>query len=378
MSSRRRPYLNLKESITDLFRTTARWLHDTLEKESQYEKPYLDEDYRAMHLNMPTPTWPRTPDAGQVPSKDRTWTFIWDPGICTIMPASPNCGEEFNISVSIGLLPPGSQLKTIEWAAQSSNAICVEILSITNGISGRIHCKAGDECNEGVVSICVKGTLIGSIREELMVANPFRDIGSLDYRVATGLPALSSSFKESGYTYDCGCIDIPLDCCGVGTITWDDALSGETVARNSYVLVAIEDSGSSGPYTWSISGTGFWLDEAFSKTTEATAGLTNIIYTDETACGACTITVINCDGSSQVVGYVRATTGLWCIISDIDFCSSYAGSACNNTETEGKYQYYDVFLNGTVDPPGCAGVCHNTPCYPLCLSERISEWKCLC
>jgi len=58
MYSARKPYLRLKQSIGEFFRAPVRFLKDSVTKESQFEKPYMEDDYQAMHLNLPKPDWP--------------------------------------------------------------------------------------------------------------------------------------------------------------------------------------------------------------------------------------------------------------------------------------------------------------------------------
>jgi len=97
------------------------------------------------------------------------------------------------------------------------------------------------------------------------------------------------------------------DTCGNSKIVWNDPVSDDTIARNSSCTVAITDAlGKGGPYTWSVSGNGFSL-----KNDPPSNGLTNTLYANGTACGTATITVIGCNGTTKITGYVRCTTGTW-------------------------------------------------------------------
>jgi len=102
---------------------------------------------------------------------------------------------------------------------------------------------------------------------------------------------------------------------GVPTITGDhnytdnwfpkiqfDPANPDEIALNSSISIKI--IGGCSPYTWSVSGTGFSLEEP------QTTGLTNTLITDDTACGTATITVTGCFGPPET-GYVRSTTGQW-------------------------------------------------------------------
>jgi len=285
-----------------MFRTTARWLHDSVQAESLFEKPYLDSDYRAMHLNMPTPDWPQMPerDDGMFPDEpSKLWTFKFDPGICTLGVASLGCGEEGTLGVSIGLLPPGSAVKSMIWKATSSDPDIVKIVGVTQGLSGTIHLEAAGS-GSGTATICATGSLIGEIREELTV--PFSGGGVLDYRVAASIPALSSKIV-SGVGYDCGCTDITVSCSCEGAV-WDDVNSAETVAKNASCAVFIIEP-SQFFKTWTISGTGFWFNSGYTVTSVYTTDNTITVYADNNACGIATVTACG------VTGYVRCTTGSW-------------------------------------------------------------------
>lgn len=351
-----------------MFKTTARWLRETTSQESLFEKPYQDPDYRSMHLAIPEPDWPSSNPFGGEPNRPKTWTFIWDPGICTLGVASPECGKEFTLGVSIGLLPPGSEMKSIEWSATSSNSACISIIGIDQGLSGAIHCKVSDECEDATVSICVTGKLIGSIRNTLKVESPFSGTGVLDYRVAASLPALVDTWR-SGYTYNCGCVDFELDCTcppGSSVIAWDDENSADTIGRSDSATAAITEAGNGSPYTWSVSGEGFWIDAAHTKKSKVSLDTQILIYTDNTACGTGTVLATACDGETATGG-IRCTFGEWTNYTLI------CGEAPNPARIffyeqtyVGKTRYTDVYICADSDccpPPGDCP--EYWPCTPI-------------
>ncbi len=132
------------------------------------------------------------------------------------------------------------------------------------------------------------------------------------------------------------------DTCESSTITWNDANSANDLARNSFrVLTIIEESGAGGPYTWSVSGSGFSLEN-----TNPT-GTSNTLYTDGTACGTATITVTGCNGTTEITGYVRCATGRWVITGSITSCPF----SCTPPATCISNQYKCYCPNtGTVSP----------------------------
>ena len=125
---------------------------------------------------------------------------------------------------------------------------------------------------------------------------------------------------------------------------YDTVNSHETIARNGSADLFV--TGNNGPFTWSVSGTGFTLE----KENEPT-GPTNILYADGSACGAATITVTGCDGE-EVTGYVRCTAGKWvykgtgCVLPGITGTWD-PGGAYIIEAILGKYKQEDSY--GTAD-----------------------------
>lgn len=206
-----------------LMRTRARWLKDTMEKESRFEKPYLDQEYRPMHFRPPTPWWPRTPPGKPwPPSGGPLWIFRWDPGMCFLGAVNADCGEEFSLGVTIGLVPPtlGGGQPSVQWQAVSSHPAQVVISSIEPSYvsyGATIRGSISDDFNE-TASICVSASIGGQILKEVVYESPFGyGPGYLRYR-ATGvgntfgeLEPVSEVWTE-GPGYDCGCAEFVVDC----------------------------------------------------------------------------------------------------------------------------------------------------------------------
>ncbi len=145
-------------------------------------------------------------------------------------------------------------------------------------------------------------------------------------------------------------------------IEYDTENSAETVDRNDSATISV--IGNNAPFTWSVSGIGFTLDNA--KTT----GFTNTLNADNTACGSTTITVTGCDGT-VATGYVRCTTGQWgtaqsgCILSGTPDTHSFNENSgiLVMTKTQGKYlQENKVLLIA-----GCS--CATLDCSDSCDNE---------
>lgn len=95
-------------------------------------------------------------------------------------------------------------------------------------------------------------------------------------------------------------------------------------------------------FSWSVSGTGFYLGAIGSKTGETEAELEIIqLLADANACGTATITVTDQCGESRE-GWVRSTEGGWVYVSD----------ECVLSDSESYYQI------GPDDPyaPNCNGL----------------------
>lgn len=324
MSSRKRLYLSLKAGIVELFKTPAHYLKEIVGKQSLFEKPYLVRDYRAMHLNLSTPTWKR-PELGpggmrpegmwpKEPGKSYWSQFIFQEGKCSFHAETGECGELIKLDASIDQLcmGPRSGDTTYVWNAASSNqelAIIQPIEQHLFGASATIPIQLSEE-NSGTVTICVTAQIAsGSFIKEIRfpVPLPWWD-PKYDYRwqilrymLANVFPSKERRLKDK--LWDCGCVDLEVECACTGA-SWDTAGSAETVAAGLSCAIAITDVGAV-KKTWSVSGTGFWLDAGFTITSLETVANSIVLYTDASACGSATITVCG------TTGYVRCTTGLW-------------------------------------------------------------------
>jgi len=309
--------------VREYFSFAARFLKDNrILKESMFEKPYLQPSRPQMHQDWSTPDWPTTPvPVGPGGDGDyRKHTFIFNEGMCgASLMGEQDCGEQVTISTWIGAAPLFStNVRDISCKAVSSNPDIAQIISQdTDGLGNTTFVVKLAEEGEDEAEICINCSLeSGKMLKELSyLIPPIIDgikitpgwIPRLEYAMNNLMPSSETYVSPD---WDCGCITITLDCCGVGEISWDDDVSGDTVGDSSSVLVSINDTGNSGPYTWSVSGIGFFTDAERTKTTKV-AGKSTFIYTNADSCGGCVITVVNCDGSSTATGGVRSTNGKW-------------------------------------------------------------------
>lgn len=98
-----------------------------------------------------------------------------------------------------------------------------------------------------------------------------------------------------------------VTCGAPGEFKWIGSFNqGVAVDPNSQIAVKI--SGGCPPYSWSVSGNGYWLENDF------TYGEDNIVYTDNNIGCLAAITVLDKYGN-QLTGYLRAP-GVWILKSE--------------------------------------------------------------
>lgn len=75
-------------------------------------------------------------------------------------------------------------------------------------------------------------------------------------------------------------------------------------------VATVRFDGGRPPYTWQVSGNGFWFDDQYTQTTIQTDTFSTPIYADENACGSALITVTDDCGKSGS-GNIGSTVGVW-------------------------------------------------------------------
>lgn len=315
--SNRRPYYGLKLSVADLFRESVRFLKQSNTKESASEKPYLEASYPKMHLRPPG-FWFKGKGAGgegELASTTGIARTVYDTARCSwSIFRSGQCIE-------------GNQVITLNasffWKAEFNfiasimeDTIGGVTLSMLPGaVAGawdeqdfQLHFPEG---SEGTVTVCGSASAYSLLSQTFETTVAGMPIGM---HLAGGaiymkekhqqIPAKLLSSTYGTVSENCGCIDIESSCdpcLSTTAMSWDDAASSDTVARSNSVTVAVQDG--VGPYNWTVSGTGFTLDNA------QTVGVSNTLNADAVACGSATVTVT--DDCGSVTGYVRCTTGAW-------------------------------------------------------------------
>jgi hypothetical protein len=130
--------------------------------------------------------------------------------------------------------------------------------------------------------------------------------------------------------------------CPSGNFAFDDSSTPDTIAPGGSISVYV--SGGCPPYSWSVSGTGYTLDNA------STTGLINGLNSAAGTCGVnygpvATVTITdNCSDSVQAI--IRNTGGTWTLQetgAGVNTCTDTGGVSCTGTGTGtqiiGKYRY---------------------------------------
>lgn len=125
-------------------------------------------------------------------------------------------------------------------------------------------------------------------------------------------------------------------CCdGVAALVWDDANSADLIANGSSERVQV--TGGRAPYTWTISGQGFWLPNAKKEMATMTP---YIDISANAACGTCIVLVD--DGCTTVSGSVRSPNG------------KFAGVCGVWTSRTLEYGIYDLGYLPVITDSGCS------------------------
>jgi len=273
----RKNYLMSEDSIIQYYKNPERYLYQSLEIESQFERPYDYDSYRARHLALPRQEWPS-----------------YEPG-------------------AVGSINGGLRPRIDEPSGECNR--CDIYLPFP---------PYEDDCSDGMdwltSSLCtwypmsrqhpdVTVEIVDYLGEWLTIEDDwfFGDLGGhLTFGLDSGDHQINISIIDSAGNF-CDRTSIVFNCssgqCPPETsISWNDSVSSETIARSSSCTIAILDG--VGPYHWEETGTDFSLTNAY------TDGLVNELNAGATACGSCTITVTDACGET-ITGWVRCTTGQW-------------------------------------------------------------------
>jgi len=249
--SARKPYLNLKKSVTEFFSSPARFLKPSGQKESQFEKPYLDSEYQAMHLDLPIPDWP-------------TWKF--DEGKSPLIRERNK--REFN---------PKKYLSTYAVTDLNKGGICPGCALYIDPVFGK--CENPVEVHAGI--FCTfdppKGSdcslkILSESSSQTVTTGAYWSMGPskavwLDPNVAEHI-IIAEMIDGAGNT----CHSIMQETCGdtcppTIEFAFDDDSTPDTIVAGSHIDVYV--TGGTGPFTYVVSGTGYTWNANGSTTLES-------------------------------------------------------------------------------------------------------------
>lgn len=301
----RKPYI-AKSYHEMMFKTpNAHIWTKIVESHSEYEKPYSSDSYDGMQYLQPV-----------MPGLfDFDWD--WDFG-----------GYDFEFDPYDPSTYPWSDEITFRcftypcYCAEERRCLvlpCTYPIVAVNLRSGCEGMKA--EFFEGnIVCITAPASPPFGCRMDITLAVPYPNDQGVPAGITGKIPRIL--IAECG---DC------VTCVPDATMAYDEVTSGDTIVREDTAIVAI--TGLNTPFTWSVAGTGFTLDNA------TTTGTSNTLNASASACGTATITVTGCDAVA-VTGYVRCTTGEWTFLGvQCDDPGTFTSQVSNTVERiHGKYK----------------------------------------
>lgn len=332
----RRPYVSDRGYDDQMRSPTDRLLMWQLDvKHSEFKKPYMDDEgYDEMEYWLP-------PKPGFTDfDKDVDWGLSQGALEDGVLPESyyedPEMSDEdqgflgcvFYVPLTPRIANPGDIVRgRIERRDDPVTKIetegPIEVLSLLSDLQ---NCVSS-----------YQGTLPSS-PECAVVARLADDFG--EYAVANVILTTATGRR-------CNNIVVLSACLDSSTLEWDDAESGDTVARSDSVTVAVTGTDVATPLEWTVSGTGFTL------TKSTTTGLTNTLNAGASACGRADITVTDSCGN-VVTGAVKCTTGGWQACSgsvspNMSYCSGGEGAANRLNEPanspDGLYRALNPYSN---------------------------------
>ena len=248
-SSSTRPYFDLKNSAKERYSSPSKLLKESLAKESELEKPYLNLGApRAIHFEIPEPDWPTTrmPDqrnpALGLPHVSVGWGVPWWP---PKLPEIGGVGCRFCVIVCGDLLD------------------CDDILRCTVPS----YCTYDGRGGEGSWDVNIYEGDVESVRTSKLANLPRIDV-KVD--ASQALNVLEICYTDQLGHQCCQGVDIECEACDCAAADPFIAdITPETIAPGGDATIGI--AGGCPPYSWTISGLGYTLASA------TTTGLTNTI-----------------------------------------------------------------------------------------------------
>ena len=375
--SNRKPYYGLNKSFSEFMSEHTRFIHESNTIESQFEKPYLEDDYPRMHLIDPWPDW--LPGGG---TTGCIWVRSVEPGDIVLMSIN---------------LPGGGGLTAVrrQGVFAQDCVFCGEVNSC-QGYNFQGSAKAGwfkasfSENFGNNASTVVTGdgncSGVNSCRGNIS-PNACAGKDHLDFTIqhySNFCPQQVGS-APSGCTKHATLPCEETNCKDPPAFTYS---SPSEATQGSPIIVSC--SGGVSPYTWAGSGITF--------TTSQTLYPTNTGQVAEDACGTLTVSITDAC-YKEVTGYIRITdAGTWdCSVTctrpsglTAYYKDCYVGAQkqrtyywCPNNDGSCESGCNPASVNISYWSPSKGGYCYTVPdpqCDPWCdlIPSRLEtcDWIC--
>jgi hypothetical protein len=162
-------------------------------------------------------------------------------------------------------------------------------------------------------------------------------------------------------------------CCDEGKhtdLSFDDNNTADTIVRNSSIQITMKDG--CGPYTWTVSGTGFTIATSLSTI------LTNTLNANGVACGPATVTCTDTCGHTATAK-IRCTAGSW-----VTTAFDVSGTCYWQQNIVGNRRYTISTNDGHPAHSSCAAACadpwgiHTMYLSLMSLVPTANQLECLC
>ena len=375
--SARKPYLKLKQSIVDLFQAPIRYLKESSTKESQFEKPYMDEDYQAMHLDLPTPDWPSW-DFGWESGKEKVWAGSIPKKEEPLLPqeelpAMPTEDKPFAPCSFTFFQQDCAQIKEAGLDVEDTAVSCFKY-------PGNLpYSSANFWSFEGVGEYFVT-----NVSESFPMKREFADVSpqAASHALHFNWDTEKAALVEGCYVITTVCYNAPgickhcidimdtnccKECCPAETtFEFDDANTPDTIVAGDHISVYV--SGGCPPFIFAVTGIGYtW--HANGESSYETSGRIAQLDCADGECGVdygaiAELTILD-DCDTIVEATILNASGHW---------ASHGGPACGNLPytTHYYYQSTDVRTRLHYKEGGCWCANPLNACRDIC---NELDWK---
>lgn len=347
--------------MVDFFKEPIRYLKRSMEKESQFEKPYwTGGEYQKMHFAWPDWDWRKfkrsdiapmrseevTGPSGEVADLWGSWTFKHLAPTCWVSMFSIDCGyEDTDLgsttgSVYVKNVPPHSAVAG--WSVELSSIPGPDRVKLTleqeglqtNFFSFQFDLELlGTDFEE--VTVEAVGFFAGTYTLEHSVVgvwNPTTKKYDLppseSNRPFLGFWAKPTNFLSSpdvqmtNARIPCKPDTLPVDCCSCVGLAWDTTLSASLIDPGGSVMIAVKSDPKQNcrELEWRLSD---YSKFSLASVYTANGVMTNTLYAEEDACGSVTVTVRACGYRYEIEHEMKCSEGVWVLDEELTPCGAF-------------------------------------------------------